>query len=221
MEILIFVLKLLDLMALNVWFGLRNLQITLTSTLLDMINEPGLVPKVASSLSGATVENLNTFKLDSSKDTSWALLRSAMFESIRLCGPAVGPARIISAQHDVALASDPSVRLPPRQVATLSSFLSHRLSVNWGPDAAEYRAERFLSHDPDVGSSKFITWGLKGPHTCPGRWMAQQAICVMVKALLDEYTFEAEKTGLGDNDKYEYHAGVVTRKEVPVIVSRR
>lgn len=209
------------MVAITVWIGLRNLQITLTSTLLDMINEPGLLPKVASSLSGASIENLNSFGPESSKDTSWSLLRSAMFESIRLCGPATGPARIISATHDLPLASDPSVRLPPKQVATLSSFLSHRLPVNWGSTAKEYHVDRFLGNDPDIGSTKFITWGLKGPHTCPGRWFAQQTICVMMKTLLDEYTFEAERTGLTDGDKYEYHAGVVTRKEVPVVVARR
>lgn len=186
-----------------------------------MINEPGLLPKLASSLAGASIESLDTIRPESSENASWSLLRSAMFESMRLCGPASGLARIISAAYDLPLASDPSVRLPSKQVATLSSFLSHRLSINWGSTAKEYRAGRFLGNDPDIGSTKFITLGLKGPHTCPGRWFTHQTTCVIMKTLLDEYIFEAERTGLTDEDKYEYHAGVVIRKEVPVIVARR
>lgn len=192
----------------------------MTSTLLDIINVPGLATKVASSLSGASVANLDTFGLDATKGTPWSFLRSGMFESIRLCGPATGPARIIASSHPVALASDPSVHLPPKQVATLSSFYSHRLPVNYGADAENYQAERFVEHDPDIGSTRFITWGLKGPHTCPGRWFTQEAICIMVKALLEEYEFSPESI-IADEEKYIYHAGVVTRKEVPIVVTRK
>ena len=146
-----------DLIAITVWIGLRNLQITVTSTLLDIIKVPDLAPKIASSLSTASISNLNTFGPDASRKTPWPLLHSSMFESIRLCGPATGPARIISSPHPVALASDPSVRLPPKQVATLSSYYSHRHAVNYGADAAVFRAARFVGHDPDIGSVRFIT----------------------------------------------------------------
>ncbi|KAF5497051.1 Peroxidase [Colletotrichum siamense] len=214
-----------DLVTITVWFGLRNLQITLLSTLLDMIDVPGLADQINLSLSRPTrgvradLSTLNTFtRTDSS---AWALLRAAMFESIRLCGPASGPARIISSPHDLALASDPSVKLPPGQVATLSSFYSHRMPENYGPDAKQYNPQRFLTSGPDIGSKEFITWGLKGPHTCPGRWFTQEAICIMMKEVLERYKFEPARTGLDDDEKYEYHAGVVTRKEVPVTVYKR
>lgn len=210
-----------DLVAITVWIGLRNLQITLLSTLLDIVDVPGLADKINASLAtgaSANLSNLDTFT--GTDHTSWAALRSAMFESIRLCGPATGPARIISAEHDVSLASDPKIRLPPGEVATLSSFYSHRMPENYGSDAKDYRADRFLKKGPDIGQKRFITWGF-GPHTCPGRWFTQEAICVMMKELLERYEFAPERTGLADDEKYEYHAGVVTRKEVPVVVSTR
>jgi len=78
-----------------------------------------------------------------------------------------------------------------------------------------------VKQDPDIGSTKWITWGLKGPHTCPGRWFAQEAICVLVKALLEEYEFVQDGTVETDGEKYVYHAGVVTRKEVGGRVVRR
>ena len=43
----------------------------------------------------------------------------------------------------------------------------------------------------------------------------------MVKALLEEYNFEQESVIKSDDEKYIYHAGVVTRKEVGGRVSRR
>ncbi|KAJ5443567.1 Peroxidase [Penicillium daleae] len=187
MDFMPFILKVIDddtrasdVIAIIVWIGLRNLQISVTSTLLDIINVPGLAIKVASSLSGASVANLDTFGLDATKGTP-------------------GPSSAA--------------------VATLSSFYSHRLPVNYGADAENYQAERFVEHDPDIGSTRFITWGLKGPHACPGRWFTQEAICIMVKALLEEYEFSPESI-IADEEKYIYHAGVVTRKEVPIVVRR-
>lgn len=214
-----------DLVTIVVRIGLRSLQITLLSTLLDIIDVPGLADQINSSLTRpakdakADLSTLNTFtRTDSSP---WALLRAAMFESTRLCGPASGPARIITSPYDLALASDPSVKLPPGQVATLSSFYSHRMPENYGSDAKQYNPQRFLTSGPNIGSKEFITWGLKGPHLCPGRWFTQEAICIMMKAVLERYKFEPARTELDDDDKYEYNAGVVTRKEVPVTVYKR
>ena len=209
-----------DLVTISVWIGLRNLQITVLSTLLDIINVPNLASQVTKSLAGATVADLSTFGPDATKKSAWSMLRSSMFESIRLCGPITGPARIVSSRRPVLLASDPSVHLPPNQVATLSPYYSHRQAWAYGADAAAFKADRFVAGDPDVGSTKFITWGLKGPHTCPGRWFAQEAICVMVKALLLKYEFEPERV-IADEEKYIYHAGVVTREEAPVVVKKR
>jgi cytochrome P450 len=210
-----------DLVVITVWIGLRNLQSTVTSTLLDINNTPYLAPKILSSLSTAVVSNLDTFTPTSASHPSpWALLRSAMFESIRLCGTITGPARIVAAKHPLPLASNPAMHLPPGQIATLSSWYTHRQSFNYA-NATEYQYDRFVKQDPDIGSTSWITWGLKGPHTCPGRWFTQEAICILVKALLEEYTFDQEKLIESDDEKYIYHAGVVTRKEVGGKVSRR
>ena len=141
-----------------------------------------------------------------------------MFESIRLCGPITGPARICVT--DISLPSDPSLRLPKNEVATLSAYYTHRQPSAWGPSASTYNAERFAKADPPIGEPNFVTWGLKGPHTCPGRWFAQAMIQIMVKVLLEQYEFEAEKL-LGDEEKYFYIAGNVERTKVGIKVSKR
>ena len=207
-----------DLVTISVWIGLRYLQIVVASTLLDIITTPGLAKEVRQSSAEATVAQLDTFGKDLSRNTPWSLLRSSMFESIRLCGPITGPARIICSEKPLALASDPSVHLPPGQVATLSSYYSHRASFNY-EDAETYKPKTFVSHDPDIGSTRFITWGLQGPHTCPGRWYAQELACVLVRAVLQQYDFPPEGS-IPEDQRYIYHAGVVTRRETPVLITK-
>ncbi|CAK7199907.1 hypothetical protein SEUCBS139899_002594 [Sporothrix eucalyptigena] len=250
-----------NLVAISVWIGLRNLQVSVTSTLLDMINVPGLADRVSDSLLDATLDTLDTFSFakaptangtngksnskangkgkgksngtanGSASDpgapgggtagTPWALLRSAVLESIRLCGTATGPARIIASTHPLPLRSDPKVHLPPGKVATLSSYYTNRQTSSFGPDAAQYRADRFVDNSPAVGSVRNISFGLQGPRICPGQWYVQEAICIMVQQLLTQYSFAPTVTGMGDADKYIYHAGVVTRNEVPINVTRK
>lgn len=112
------------------------------------------------------------------------------------------------------------MHLPSKQIATLSSYYTHRQEFNY-KNATRYQYDRFVKHDPDIGSTSWVTWGLKGPHTCPGRWFTQEAICILVKALLEEYEFKQNEAVGRDEEKYIYHAGVVTRKEVGGIVVKR
>jgi cytochrome P450 len=204
-----------DLVAIVVWGGLVNLQANFTSTLLDILNEPGLQNTILSSLKSASPSNLNTF---SSSNPQWKVLRSAMFESIRLSGPITGPARILLSS--VPLASDPSLTLPKGKVATLSAYYTHRQPSNWGPTAASYDSSRFVQQDPPIGEPSFVTWGLKGPHSCPGRWFAQEAICLMVKGVLESYEFRIERV-VAEEEKYVYTAGNVGRTVVGGMVVRR
>ena len=203
-----------DLVAIVVWGGLVNLQSTLSSTILDIINQPGLQETILSSLSAAKTINFDTFN----RTPEWSLLRSAMFESIRLCGPITGPARIC--MENVALRSDSSTVLPKGQAATLSAYYTHRQKYAWGKDADRYDYQRFLKVDPPIGEPNFITWGLKGPHTCPGRWFAQATIQIMVKVLLEEYEFKPDRV-LDEDEKYMYSAGNVMRTKVRIAVRKR
>lgn len=129
-----------------------------------------------------------------------------MFESIRLSGPITGPARIVT--EDVHLPSQPSLRIPKGAVATLTAYTTHRDTEVWGSDAAVYQPTRFMVKPPPIGEPEFVAWGLKGPHTCPGRWFAQSTIQIMTKTVLETYAFEPKKR-LADSQKYVYAAGSV------------
>ena len=90
----------------------------------------------------------------------------------------------------------------------------------WGANAARYDARRFVKGDPGIGEPNFVTWGLKGPHTCPGRWFAVQTIMIMVKRMIEGYEFR-QSSVMGDEEKYVYSAGNVARKEVGGVVKKR
>jgi peroxidase len=203
-----------DLVAIIVWGGLVNMQFTFASTFLDIINQPGMQDDIITSLKDATAENLNTFE----RTPPWAKLRSAMFESIRLSGPISGPARLI--MQDTPLVSDPTLRLPKGQAASISAYYSQRDESLWGETAKVYRPERFLNADPPIGMPGYIIWGLKGPHTCPGRWFGQAIIQVMTKTLITAYTFAPDKNLL-DGDKYVYAGGLLKRVPVAAAVRSR
>ncbi|TAQ91302.1 hypothetical protein B7494_g374 [Chlorociboria aeruginascens] len=210
-----------DLVVIAVWIGLRNLACSMTSTLLDINNVPGLGTEIYNSLKKATISNLDTFSPSTrSKHSPWARLRAAMFESIRLCGTVTGPARIVSAKGEVCLASSSKTKIPEGQIATLSSYWTHRDESIY-ENALDWDPHRFLHKDPAIGSPSYITWGLNGPHTCPGRWFTQEAICILVKCMLDKYEFEQNGQQTEDQEKYRYSAGVVKRNELECKVMRR
>ena len=141
-----------------------------------------------------------------------------MFESIRLCGPITGPARIISTA--TTLTTEPKFQLPKGQAATLSSYYTHRDPDMWGADAGSYKYDRFAKQDPPIGEPEYIAWGLRGPHTCPGRWFAMTTIQIMVKEVLPAYEFTQDAV-VGEEERYIYSGGNVKRKEVGVEVSRK
>ncbi|KAH8647317.1 heme peroxidase [Xylariales sp. PMI_506] len=205
-----------DLVAVVVWGGLVNLQITFGSTLLDIINEEGGQTALLDTLQSTKTSNLEVFKPDAA--SPWGPIRSAMFESIRLCGPATGPARKI--MQDVRLPSQPSLKLPKNGVATLSAYANHRDPQYWGSDATSYDMRRFAQQAPPIGKPAFVSWGLTGPHTCPGRWFAQACIQIMTKVTLEAYEF-VPHVRLTDGQKYIYTPGNVERAPVPMQVRVR
>ncbi|KAI0437232.1 heme peroxidase, partial [Xylaria telfairii] len=206
-----------DLIAIVVWGGLVNLQTVFSSTLLDIINHQTEQSEVLGTLGSAKISNLDTFR-PWEKPSPWNRLRGDMFESIRLSGPVTGPSRI--ALEEVPLASDKSLNLPKGSVAALSAYTTHRDKAIWGDSAAIYDPNRFVTEAPPEGEPKFVSWGLKGPHMCPGRWFGQTMVLIMTKTMLQTYTFEPDER-LEDDRKYVYSSGTATRVPVSMKVALR
>jgi peroxidase len=202
-----------DMVAILVFVGLTNLQATLSSCVLDIINRNGFQSHIIASLAHANENNIS-----SQRNQPWQTLRSAALESIRLSGPATGPARQL--KKSWRYPSSASLSIPAGKAVALSAWYRHREAVDFGGDAAEYKPDRFMTSDPTIGGNQFISWGLNTKHMCPGRWFALQSIQLMVKALLEQYEFVPDKV-LTDAEKYKYSGGSVVRTPVGVTVIPR
>jgi peroxidase len=203
--------RIADLIMIVVWSGLTNLQSTLSSTAWDIINVPGLQATL-DPRNRADPNNLIVLE----RQEAWQTLRSAMFESIRLCGPVTGPARVVT--EDYTLPSEPGMIIPKRQVITLSSYYAHRQESTWGKSAKNYDSKRFIKEDPPIGSSRYVSWGLKTPHICPGRWFAWEMIQILTLELFRRYSIVGNQV-VKDEDKYKYSGGNVVWKDIPVTVT--
>ncbi|CCL99231.1 uncharacterized protein FIBRA_01246 [Fibroporia radiculosa] len=202
-----------DMLSLLAWMGLTNLQASLTSTFFDIVNRPGFQYRILASLGGASLKSLSMARTE-----QWKYLRSATLESIRLSGPATGPARTVLQAFQ--LPSEPGIYIPKGQAVSLSAYYHHREPSAWGKDAGLYDPDRFVEQDPPIGSDRFISFGPDTPHLCPGRWFALQSIQIMVKEMLQRYEFVQDRV-LSDAEKYRYSAGAVYRNPVGMTVRSR
>lgn len=216
-------------MVIIVWGGLTNLQATFTSLVMDIINDPEARQSLTAGLASIDPNDLSVFDEGSATNPTnpWTPLRAAMFESIRLSGPIVGPARLVLkdavlpsstvAGNGAASSNAKPQKLPAKQVATLSAYYTHRDPAAY-PEADKWVPSRFQNSNPDIGSPTYISWGLKGPHMCPGRWFAQECILIMTKCLLGRYDIVPDRQ-LGDDEKYVYSGGSVARQDIGVTVT--
>ena len=225
----------IDLVVITVWLGLANLQATLTSLVMDIVNMPmasterAKLFSVSTELSSPDLISA-TFPVSSRPDprNPWTYLRSAMFESIRLCGQIMGPSR--KCEEDIILPSslpaDGSSKsfpqtIPKDAAATLSAYYINRSEAFYGPSASTWDPARFQESDPAIGTHKYVSWGLEnGPHHCPGRWFAQACILVMTAALFNRWDIEPDQR-LSDGEKYLYGAAGTKRRDVGVTFKRR
>lgn len=218
----------------TVFAGLVNLQSSFTNTFWDIISsvqdggQQQLQDVLFHSLAGASTSNLQILPLAataaaaalSSSSSPWDPLRSAMFESIRLAGGCTGPGRYVN--QDFTLPSQPLLRIPKGSMITLSPYAIHRDTGRWGADASTYRPSRFVARDgalspPPIGKSSYVTWGLEGPHICPGMWFAQAGILIMTRSLLQAYEFRPQLK-LAEDKRYIYTPVNVQRAPVAVEV---
>jgi cytochrome P450 len=177
--------------------------------LLYILQDPCLVETLRSELA-AFVENsetdsmgARTITMDISKfETELPLLVSCYRETMRLCNHTVCHRHItqdmtITDQdgHSYLLKKGVDIQLP--------AGVLHRDTDVWGPDAAQFRAERFapsklkLTNEDRTRKTAYIPFG-GGRHLCPGRNFAFAEIVGCAAVML--WGFDIEATGMEFQD---------------------
>jgi cytochrome P450 len=117
------------------------------------------------------------------------LLSAIVKESLR-CGPALPGRlpRIVPENAKTPLVVDGQF-VPPGTIVGMSPFTMHKDPQLWGPDAAEFRPERWLEPQGPAKFSNIVVFG-KGARDCIGRPLAMAEIHAGLAWLVHSYTFE-------------------------------
>jgi cytochrome P450 len=116
-------------------------------------------------------------------------LEAVIKETLRFHSAA--PSTVRMANQDTVIDGD--IFIQKGQVVNLSIYALARNPRVWGPDAAEFKPERWI--DPKTGelltftSTKFISFGA-GPRSCIGMKLAMLNLRVLTANILHRYKFE-------------------------------
>ncbi|KAI1416493.1 cytochrome P450 [Hypoxylon sp. FL1857] len=101
--------------------------------------------------------------------------------------------------------------LPPGTTVGVNVPAMHVNPANFGPDAAEFKPERWLE-SPEAWRAldrASLAWG-GGAHTCPGRNLAEMLLHKIVPVVMREFDVEiVDMPGIGSMDSFTY-IGVMT-----------
>jgi cytochrome P450 len=190
--------------------GLINLADGLTNALYNVAEskDDGLQGKLRAR---QPAERITPLKPDTT--SSWNLLRSVTLESLRMAGCVIGPVRKIVVKG-FRLGSDPALQLQRDSGLAASPLLMHYDENNYDKPH-DFIPDRFAARDAQFGTHKFLTFGLPG-HTCPGRFLAIEAISITLNALISRY--EVEALAPPPLEPYTYSVGTIVMPRVPVPV---
>ncbi|KAI8351103.1 cytochrome P450 [Mortierella sp. GBAus27b] len=148
---------------------------------------------------------------ESTKQQKWA--ESCFYESLRMY-PSVPKNIKICVEDDVMPGG---VKINKGDSVAWSSWAMGRDTAIWGPDAREYKPERWLSGEKP-SSAKFNVFHL-GPRTCLGQQFATIEAITIMSMLSQKFTFELVDPSI--EPAYTPSLTLPMAKGLPVRVKRR
>ncbi|TMW59367.1 hypothetical protein Poli38472_004436 [Pythium oligandrum] len=160
-------------------------------------------------------------KLDVDKDTyltpdhirSLTMLEATIKETLRF--HPVAPFFMREASEDTFFCGD--ILVKKGQTVGLSMYSINRNSKTWGPDAGEFKPQRWV--DETTGSirnippTQFFSFGA-GPRMCVGMNLAMQQLRVVTANLLHKYRFDIDPSNDGT-----YVAGLTLNMKFPLLAT--
>ncbi|KAG2125601.1 cytochrome P450 [Suillus cothurnatus] len=201
--------------------GYETTSISLTWTLIELSQHPDVQTRLR--------EELLAFGSDPTYDQFKAnlpYLDAVVHEILRL-HPPVGEFTRIAAADDVIPLSEPvhtdsgemtdSISIAKGTLITISGASINRSLAIWGPDAKEFKPDRWLSKDGISGKAKevqghrhLLTF-VDGPRTCLGKEFALTEIKAVLSVLVKNFVFEMRD---GPDTPVEVVRGILPRPRV-------
>jgi cytochrome P450 len=201
--------------------GYETTSISLTWTLMELSQHPDVQTRLR--------EELLAFGSDPTYDQFKAnlpYLDAVVHEILRL-HPPLGESTRIAAADDVIPLSEPvhtdsgemtdSISIAKGTLITISGASINRSLAIWGPDAKEFKPDRWLSKDGISGKAKevqghrhLLTF-VDGPRTCLGKEFALTEIKAVLSVLVKNFVFEMRD---GPDTPVEVVRGILPRPRV-------
>ncbi|TMW65595.1 hypothetical protein Poli38472_008237 [Pythium oligandrum] len=189
---------------------------TTALTLSWLFYELGHNPQVEKKLREELAEKLNIDKdtyLTTEHARELTYLEATIKEALRYYPAA--PFTMRQATKDTFLCGDIFVK--KGQVIGLSAYVMNRNPDVWGPDANEFKPERWI--DPETGNiinmpaHKFFTFGA-GPRACVGMSLAMMELRVIIANLIHKYRFDVDPSNDGS-----YFAAIALNMQNPLFAN--
>ncbi|KAJ7066474.1 cytochrome P450 [Mycena amicta] len=202
--------------------GYETTSISLTWALIELARQPQMQGKLR--------EELDQF---GSSDPTWDQLVSGLpyldavvLETLRMHPPLAGTTRIADTD-DILPISEP-ITLPDGEVvdsivvakgAVVTASIQHMNQSErfWGPDAKEFKPERWLTLDEDplrakeiIGHKHIITFS-EGPRVCLGKHFALAEFKAVLSVLIRNFSYEFPG---GPETELATHRSVIPRPKV-------
>jgi benzoate 4-monooxygenase len=150
---------------------------------------PGVVEKLQKELDAAIPDAIDIPSYDMVKDLPY--LQNVINETLRIHSTsALGLPRVVPPLNPAS--QSPIVILghefPPGTVLSVPSYTIHHSTEIWGPDASEFRPERWDSLSERQKNS-FIPFSY-GPRSCVGRNVAEMELALIIGTTFRRYEFQ-------------------------------
>ncbi|KAG2076362.1 cytochrome P450 [Suillus decipiens] len=201
--------------------GYETTSISLTWALIELSRHPDVQTRLG--------EELVAFGADPTYDQLKANLPylDAVVHEILRFHPPLGEFTRLAAADDVIPLSEPvhtesgeitdSISIAKGTLITISIAAINRSLAIWGPDAKEYKPDRWLTEDGITGKAKevqghrhLLTF-VDGPRTCIGKDFAIAEFKAVLSVLVKDFVFEMRD---GPNTEVEIASGLLPRPRV-------
>lgn len=178
---------------LSLFGGHHGMGLTLTWALLELSRNPTIVAKLRLEIRSAK-RSSDSFPDFQSVHRKMPYLDAILYETLRVYPTVHATVRALNKSYALTALDGTPVVLNRGTIVYISMYLLHREKSIWGPDAEEYKPERFLSGGDAGKRNGYMPFGYGG-RSCAGYQFALLAAKTFLIMLLSEWDVVVHNAG--------------------------